>query len=65
MCDAPDSRMMDLIAEGDVPGLRIKKVDGEEVVDVYARINPERYRPEGTLVNPTPTEIKDFHETGT
>ena len=57
--------MMDLIAQGDVPGMRIKKVDGEDVVDVYSRINPEHYRPEGTVNNPTPDEIRDFHETGT
>ncbi len=65
VCDAQDDHTAALIAEGSIPGIRVKKVDGAEVIDIYSRINPSRYHPEGTTINPTPEEIRDFHKTGT
>ncbi len=66
LCDAPDADQSAQIAAGAMPGLRLKTVPGtdERIVDTYARIQPGQYNPVGTLENPTPEEIRDFHQTG-
>ncbi len=67
LCDAPDADQSVQIAAGAMPGLRYRTVPGtgEKIVDTYARIQPGRFNPTGTLESPTPEEIKDHHQTGT
>ncbi len=66
LCDAPDAEQLALITAGEMPGLRTRVLPGTDVpiIETYSRIDPRTYHPSGTLANPTPEEIRHFHNTG-